>query len=164
MCLGDPVEIVQYTGERLPDAKVTGIETAGGIRDDERAFLSNQRLDAGLKSGHGALEKAFRVTLDREIVLARGGVICAANRTGTGFVVRNCDFGCNRSRGILIKASHGEVCDNVIKGSRMSAILVAPEYSWCEAGCSSDLKITGNTIRDCLGIPFASRRLPVMAI
>ena len=36
----------------------------------------------------------------------------------------------------------------------MSAILVAPEYWWLEAGSSSDLKITGNTIIACKGIPI----------
>ena len=36
----------------------------------------------------------------------------------------------------------------------MSAILVAPEYWWLEAVSSSDLKITGNTITACKGIPI----------
>ena len=37
---------------------------------------------------------------------------------------------------------------------RLSAILIAPEYWWLEAGSSSDLKITRNTITACKGIPI----------
>ena len=100
------------------------------------------------------MTKAFTVTLDREVNIPRGGVICSANRIGNGFAVKDCNFGFNRSRGILIKASHGEVSGNRMEGCWMSAILVAPEYWWLEAGSSSDLKITGNTIIACKGIPI----------
>jgi parallel beta-helix repeat protein len=151
---GDPVELVIYDGRRLPDAKAVRIQEAGTIRDEERAFLAQQRMDANLKSARGALTRAFTVVLDREVEITRGGVICSANRIGNSFAVKNCDFGFNRSRGILIKASHGEVSGNRIQGAEMSAILVAPEYWWLEAGSSSDLKITENTITDCQGIPI----------
>jgi hypothetical protein len=152
---GDPVELVLYTGERLPDAKAVAIESAGAILEKERTFLSQQRMDAGLKAARGgALNRAYAITLDREVNIPMGGVICAANRIGNGFTVKGCDFGFNRSRGILIKASHGEVSGNRLEGCWMSAILVSPEYWWLEAGSSSDLKITGNTIIACRGIPI----------
>lgn len=43
-----------------------------------------------------------------------GSAVCNPLRTGNGFVVKDCDFGHNRSRGILIKASKGEVTGNRI--------------------------------------------------
>jgi parallel beta-helix repeat protein len=151
---GDPVELVAYDGSRLPDAKVASIRSAGTIRDEERAFLLKQRMNESLRTAKGALTKAFSITLDREVRLPMGSVICSASRTGNGFAVKDCIFGCNRSRGILIKASQGEVSGNRIEGARMSAILVTPEYWWLEAGSSSDVRITGNTIRNCGGIPI----------
>jgi len=147
----DPVELVSYDGRRLPDARAVAITSAGTIRDDERAFLGRQRLDEGLRTARGALNHAYTITLDRAVDLPTGSVICAANRIGNGFRVNDCEFGFNRSRGILIKASHGEVVGNRLEGCRMSAILVSPEYWWLEAGSSSDVRITGNTITDCLG-------------
>jgi hypothetical protein len=150
---GDPLELVLYTGERLPDAKAVSVQPAGAILEDERAFLAKQNLDAGLKSAR-ELSRAFTITLDREVTIPRGGVLCSANRIGNGFAVRNCNFGFNRSRGILIKASHGEITGNRMEGCWMSAILVSPEYWWLEAGSSSDLKIAGNTITNCGGIPI----------
>ena len=150
---GDPVELVLYTGKRLPDAKAVSVQSVGSILEDERAFLARQNLDAGLKSGRG-LGKAFAITMDREVAIPRGGILCAANRIGNGFAVKNCSFGFNRSRGILIKASHGEISGNRLEGCWMSAILVSPEYWWLEAGSSSDLTITGNTITNCIGVPI----------
>lgn len=151
---GDPVELVRYDGRRLPDAKVIGVEPDGTILDSERAFLSHQSLDANLKAARHSLTRAYSMTLDREAALPIGSVICAANRIGNGFLVKDCDFGFNRSRGILIKASHGKVTGNRVEGCEMSAILVTPEYWWLEAGSSSDITITDNTIRACDGIPI----------
>jgi hypothetical protein len=151
---GDPVELVSYDGRRLPDAKAVAVLRNGSIRDEEKTFLSHQSMDAGLKSARGALNNAFAIALDREVSLPMGSVICSANRLGNGFLVKDCDFGFNRSRGILIKASHGEVSGNKIEGAWMSAILVTPEYWWLEAGSSSDVKITGNLVRACGGIPI----------
>jgi len=152
---GDPVELVNYDGQRLSDAKALSILRSGSINAEERTFISHQSLDAGLKSqAHGALSNAYTISLDRNVSLPMGSLICSANRVGNGFLVKDCDFGFNRSRGILIKASHGEVSGNKIEGSRMSAILVSPEYWWLEAGSSSDVKITGNAIRACGGIPI----------
>ena len=150
---GDPLELVLYTGERLPDAKAISVRPAGEILDDERAFLAKQDLDADLRNARW-LGKAFTVTLDRAAAIPRGGILCSANRTGNGFAVKNCSFGFNRSRGILIKASHGEITGNRMEGCWMSAILVSPEYWWLEAGSSSDLRITGNTITNCGGVPI----------
>jgi hypothetical protein len=147
---GDPVELVQYDGLRLPNAQAVAIERAGTIRDEERSFLARQKMNDDFRRGRGgALNSAYTITLDREVEMPMGGVICAANRVGSGFAVRGCTFGYNRSRGILIKASHGEVAGNHLQGCRMSAILVTPEYWWLEAGSSSDVKIVDNTILDC---------------
>lgn len=151
---GDPVELVSYDGVRLPDAKALAVVQTGAIHDNERQFLAKQHMNEALRTAAGALTNAFLITLDRAVDVPMGSVICSANRTGNGFTVTGCKFGFNRSRGILIKGSRGEVRDNRLEGCRMSAILVAPEYWWLEAGSSCDLKISGNQISDCLGIPI----------
>jgi hypothetical protein len=151
---GDPVELVAYDGRRLPDARAVAIRRDGSIREDERAFLLKQRMNESLRTAKGTLNQAHIVTLDRAVEIPMGSVICSASRIGNGFAVKDCTFGFNRSRGILIKASHGEVRGNRIEGCEMSAILVAPEYWWLEAGSSSGLKLASNTILRCQGIPI----------
>ena len=66
----------------------------------------------------------FRVTMDGRLSLPMGSLIAAVNRMGNGFLVQGCDFGYNRSRGILIKASHGQVLNNTITHGWMAAVLV----------------------------------------
>jgi hypothetical protein len=149
---GDPVELFAYDGRRLPDAKALQVSPDGRIRDEERVFIRKQRMDEGLRTR--GCSDAFRVTLDRAADLARGSLIASARRMGNGFLVQGCDFGFNRSRGILIKASGGQVLDNRITESGMMAILVSPEYWWLESGSSSDLEIRGNTITGCRGRPI----------
>ncbi len=146
---GDPLELTMYDGRRLPDARAVAVQPAGGIHDQERAWLLKQRMDERLRKANGALNRAYTITLDRDVDLSLGSVVCAANRNGSGFLVKDCDFGQNRSRGILIKASDGEITGNRLEACRMSAILVAPEYWWLESGSSSRLKIAGNTIINC---------------
>ena len=85
-----------------------------------------------------------------------GSMVCAANRVGNGFVVKDCDFGFNRSRGILIKASHGQVTGNTITHSWMAAILISPEYWWSESASSCDVVVNDNVIMGC--------RLPAIEI
>ena len=144
---GDPVELFCYDGRRLPDAKAVSVARDGKITEAERAFVSKQRMDEGTRT-RGCVD-AYTVTLDREVALPMGSAICSTRKVGNGFLVKGCTFGYNRSRGILIKASSGEVVGNTLVGSRMAAVLVSPEYWWLEAGSSNDVVIRDNVIADC---------------
>lgn len=152
---GDPVELVSYQGVRLPNAVVVSVEPDGEITGDEQAFLANQRMNERLKNTRDMLNRAYRVTLDRSVQLERGSVLGAMNRMGNGFRIEGCELGHNRSRGILVKASHGVITDNTIQGCWGEAIMIAPEWWWLESGSSVDVVIEDNTIRNVWGIPIA---------
>lgn len=149
---GDPVELFAYDGRRLPEARVVRLEPEGRILEEERDFLRRQRMDEGLKTR--GCSTAWRVFLDRAVDLPRGSLIASRRRMGDGFRVERCDFGFNRSRGILIKASDGRVADNRVSETWMAAILVAPEYWWLESGNSCRVEIRGNVITGCRGRPI----------
>ncbi len=153
---GDPVELVSFDGLRLPDARVVSVKRIGRSLDEEVAFLGKLRLHEDLKNHSGAaLTKAFRITLDRPVQLPAGSLICSANRVGNHFKVIDCKFGFNRSRGILVKSSHGEIRGNRLDGCWMEAIKVSPEYWWLEAGSGSDVVIRDNVIRNGFGRAIA---------
>jgi hypothetical protein len=148
---GDPVEFLPYSGPRPADAVATSIVAdPAPISDAERDRVGtlrlNERNKRRLLDGEAAF---FTLTLDREVSLPVNSAVCSGNRVGNGFVVRDCDFGFNRSRGILIKASRGQVVGNTISHGWMAAVLVAPEYWWFEAASASDVEIRGNTIIGC---------------
>jgi len=147
---GDPVEFLPFAGERPGNAAVQSIEPAAGITEAEAAFVQklnlHERTKETLVTGRA---KFYRVTLDHAVPLPAGSLVAAANRLGNGFLVQGCDFGYNRSRGILIKASHGRVIDNTITHGWMAGILVSPEFWWFEAGSSADVTLAGNKIIGC---------------
>ena len=148
---GDPVEFLPYAGERPADATALTIEPdPQGITEEEKAFVQKVSLNENnrrlLLDGKATF---YKVTLDHEVPLAMGSAVCSGKRVGNGFVVKDCDFGYNRSRGILIKASHGEVSGNRITNGWMAAVLIAPEFWWFEAASSSDVVIKNNTITGC---------------
>ena len=152
---GDQLEFLPFSGVRPPDnmavdlqpdpMPVTATEAALifklSIREETReAFLNGKA-------------KFYTLTLAKEVDLAPGSLVCSGQRVGNDFSVRNCDFGHNRSRGILIKASKGEVSGNRITASRMAAVLISPEFWWLEAACSSHVLVADNVISGCLESP-----------
>ena len=147
---GDVAELVSFDGRRLPDATIVAVRDAAPISPDEAAWLEPQRMDERLRTNAGGLlSKGYEVELDRDVDLPRGSVIASTRAMGNDFVIDRCTFGFNRSRGILIKASHGTITDCTLQGSQIVGILVAPEWWWLESGSSSDLRISGNAILDC---------------
>lgn len=147
---GDPLEFLPWEGKRPPDAVAKAIVPDVPLKADERAFLEKLRLYPSHKERLlGGKARLFRLTLDREVRLPMGSAACSGNRVGNGFAVKDCDFGYNRSRGILIKASHGEVTGNTITHGWMAAVLVTPEHWWLESASSSDVRVANNTIVGC---------------
>ena len=153
---GDPVEFLPNSGPRPPDAVAVKMEPdPTPLSEDEKALISklslNSRIRTALLTGGAVF---YTLTLDREISLPDGSLVCCPLRIGSGFVVKDCDFGHNRSRGILIKASKGEVTGNRIVNSRMAAVLISPEFYWMEAGSASDVVVKDNFIEGCLQTPI----------
>ena len=151
--IGDPVELVSYSGERLPDAKVVAIAPDGTVTAEESEFLLAQQMNQENKETLSKPEtKALSITLDREVNLPMGSVIASMNRMGNGFLVQDSDFGMNRSRGVLVKASNGKIIDNRMTGNWGHGIQIAPEWWWLESGSSNDVEMRGNIIKDCRDI------------
>jgi hypothetical protein len=147
---GDPLEFLPFNGRRPRDATVKAIKPDGPMTDAERIFIRKLHLRPEARdeliNGKG---KFYKVTLDRAVTLPMGSAVCSGARVGNGFLVKDCNFGHNRSRGILIKASNGRVTGNTIAHGWMAAVLVSPEYWWLEASSSQNVVVRGNKIIGC---------------
>jgi len=153
---GNPVELVSYTGERLPNATVTHIDTDGTVQEEEIDFLAVQGMNREIRSRLSQqTARGYKITLDRDVELPRGSVIASLHHTGRGFRIENCDFGMNRSRGILVKAGGGRILNNRIQGTWEYAILAAPEWWWLESGHIDGLEIRNNIIRESRDVSIA---------
>lgn len=142
---GDTAQVMTYDGRCPPDVTVVSIRPVGRIRPDEGTFLADYGFCNGIEK---SVTTAHEVIVDRELGLPFGSVIASNRMLGNGFVIRDCDFGSCRARGLLIKASDGLIESNVVSGCFGPAVVSTPEYQWLEAGCSSRLTIRGNTFRD----------------
>lgn len=141
--VGDTVQIMTYDGQCPPDARVLALSPDGERTEEEAALMESLGLTHGLQHRR---RRAYRITLDREVPMEKGSVIMSNNRCGSGFVIKDCTFGHNRSRGLLIKASDGVIENNTIEDCWASGMQVSTEYQWMSGGCSSNLRITGNRL------------------
>ncbi|MEQ8240304.1 MAG: Ig-like domain-containing protein [Cyclobacteriaceae bacterium] len=152
--VGDSVELVTYTGKRLPNANVVEIEMGPALTAQEKGFLQGTTFYAEAADTYKA-RFVYYVTIDRPINMQRGSLLAAANRIGNSFEVRDCIMGPNRSRGILIKSSNGIITGNTLKDNWGQAIKLAPEYVWLESGSGSNITVSDNVISGCHDVSIA---------
>ena len=147
---------ITSTGERIPAVKVIGVKETANLSDSDKALIKNYYLHENIKKELlSSGTKVYEITLDNPVSVDYGTLISDKNRTGNGFLVKNCNFSNNRSRGILIKGSNGSVDGNILNGNWLHSILISPEAFWLESGCSDNVIVTGNVIsnnvsRECI--------------
>ncbi len=153
---GDPVELTDRDGAVLPEARAVSIREVGSLTASDRAVIASLNLHPSLRAhASGRLSAVYEVELNRDAILAPGSLIAAINRRGDGFTVAECDFGHVRSRGIIAKASHGEIRDNKLTSCRSESIKLAAEVFWLESGSASNVQILRNAISDCGSVAIA---------
>lgn len=95
-------------------------------------------------------EYEFTLMIKDNVCLSipEGTLIQNLSATSSGFSFENCLIENNRSRGILVKASHGVIRNCTFRDNGMSAILIKPEIpdGWGECGYVDGLIIENNLI------------------
>ena len=140
---GDPLRLFDQRGALVGEATVV-------TNRPERGYQMPPLPKGDLPRVFGESRDFWRLTLDHPLPAATQ--FCRAsdpNANGSGYVVRHCTIRNHRARGLLLKADHGLVEDNVIEGSTIAGIIIAPEYWWNEACYSRDVVVRRNTIRRC---------------
>ena len=145
--VGDRLELLTMEGKRLSECFVLKIEDDGIISQAEIDAIAPIRQNEGNRQALlRPQNKIIKITVDREVDFALGAVVGNADRKGDGFLIKNCNFSYNRSRGILIKACNGTIIGNVLEANVMHSILISPEAWWLESGSSDNLDIRDNII------------------
>ena len=142
---GDSCQVITLEGACLPDVKVATCEPDGTPTTEERKMFEEMKFWSGIANG---ISKAYRVTLAADVEVMPGSMLISNRRQGNGFVVRNCMFGPNRARGLLLKASDGLVVSNRIRGVEGPGIQIAAENAWMEGGCSRNILLADNVLED----------------
>lgn len=143
---GDTLQHVLFAGTKSGKAKVQAFEPYTPSTAERQAVMAMYpELLFQPNYTRGA-----RLTLDTLPAMGIGDMIYNESHTGKGFVIRNNKVGYNRSRGILIKSSHGIVHDNEITGTAMNGILVGPEIHWMGGGFADHVEIRHNSFFECM--------------
>ncbi len=143
---GNTLQHVLYAATKASKLKMISA-TAYVATAEEQAFIKEKYPNLLYKN----YTKGMRIVLESiPQDLNPGDMVYNESHTGMGFVIRNNKLGHNRSRGILIKSSDGEVYQNEIEGTAMNAVLVAPELTWMGGGFASGLTIRDNKIANCM--------------
>ncbi|NDP20478.1 MAG: right-handed parallel beta-helix repeat-containing protein [Paludibacter sp.] len=145
--IADTMQFVSFSGKKVGISIMEAGRAVTATTAEIAAFLAKYP-DLKRKENYN---NGIQIRVDEVPAgLAVGDVIYSRDKIGSGFVIKNNDVGHIRSRAILIKASDGIITGNTISNCEMGGIVISPEYDWMEAGFSSNLEISHNTISNCM--------------
>ena len=141
----DTCQVMMFDGKCPQDVRVTDVIPDGKANEADVRFFETLSLWPGLAQ---LCRHAVKVRIPGKISLVPGSVLISNRRMGNGFSIRDCVLGHARANGVLIKASCGRIERNEIASCVGSAVRLSPEYEWTEGGCSRDVVIRDNVLRD----------------
>ncbi|MEI6751971.1 MAG: fibronectin type III domain-containing protein [Paludibacter sp.] len=144
----DSIVLVDNNGTIIGNSKALTLTTSAPTTTEISNCIA---LYTGGMSSPTSFIYGFRISIPAWYTgLSIGDLIYSKARTGNNFKIENDTVGYNRSRGILVKASNGTIKNNYVRGSMEAGIVLAPEFYWMEAGCSSNVEISNNLISKCM--------------
>lgn len=149
---GDPLELYRPDGQPAGEATVTAVGPVSFVNTERSRRLSRtDHLDGPY----------FDLTLNKPLQAGFDYLVEDTMAIGAGYVLRNNQILHHRARGMILKSHDGLVEHNVIDGSTMSALLMAPEFWWNEAGYNRNVIVRDNTFKNC---PVAPKSLGVVVL
>ena len=152
--VGDTIEAYEKTSyAAFGTAKITGFER---LYDSSlKAAIKNAYT--GVAGGYQSEDLVYKITLDKTLGFKVGDHITSLDRIGSGTTVKNCTFGYNTARGIVVKGRNVTVENNTIAYTSDSAIFALADLNWCESGFPQNVNIRGNKIEHCNTTGSSSR-------
>ena len=93
----------------------------------------------------------YEIELDTALPLKQFDHFTPLSRLSPGTTVKNCTFGWNRARGIVIKSPDAVIENNYVEGCSNDAVMVLPDLAWAESHFGKNLMVRGNTfVNNCL--------------
>ncbi len=123
---------------------------AGQVRAGEPVRISDSQgffAEAMVASVKDNGSDTTLVTLDKDYGVPPSAKLSNPRADGMGYKIIGCRLGCTRSRGILAKADHGLIKNNILENCGMSAVSLGPEYYWDEADYVQNITVEDNIIR-----------------
>ncbi|HEX3133835.1 MAG TPA: right-handed parallel beta-helix repeat-containing protein, partial [Planctomycetota bacterium] len=138
--VGDHVQFFDLKGGLTAEATITAIRAKPDYKPSAK---SRYRPYEDL-----ARRRFSELDLDRPVGATFDWLVSNRDTNGSGFMLKDNLIRNHRARGMLLKADDGVVENNTVDGSTIAGIVLSPEFWWNEAGCSRNVLIKGNTIRN----------------
>ena len=103
----------------------------------------------GVAEGYQSEDLVYKLTLSRTLDFKVGDHITSLDRVSSGTVIKNCTFGYNTGRGVIIKGRNTVIRNNKFIRCCHSGIFVLADLNWCESGFPENVRISGNEIVNC---------------
>jgi hypothetical protein len=149
---GDPLLLYDPEGQPAGEATVTSVAPT--------SYQNTQKSQRTTRKDHLGGPYA-ELTLDHPLKAGFDYLAENAMAVGAGYVLRNNTISHHRARGMILKSMNGLVEHNTVDGSTMTALLMAPEFWWNEAGYNRNIIVRDNTFKDC---PVAPKSMGVVAL
>lgn len=121
--------------------------TDEAVQEDAAAFPQQIADVYGLSVRDITGCEVWRVTLDRAVDVGRYDIVESELRTGRGAAFRDSYFHDGHVRGILLRSPDAVVENCTFENINGPAVYIAPERFWAEGPFSSNMRVTGNTMR-----------------
>ena len=151
---GDTIQFLGADGLRTENRKILEIGAKSDPSESDLVLFSTDKYIVPQISKAPWI-KAYTLKLDASVKVAIGTLVSFAETNGKGFIIKDCSVGFTRANGISVNAANGQIIGNRIMGTHLSGISVKTSYNWLDTCVSDDLKITGNTITEGLGMGIA---------
>lgn len=144
--VGDTIEgYEKISYKAMGTAKITAFERQHdpSLKDDIKDSY------IGVADGYQSEDLVYKITLDKKIGFKVGDHITSLDTLGSGAVIRNCTFGYNSARCIVVKGHNIVIENNTLERGSCAAIMALADLNWCESGFPVNVKIRNNKISYC---------------
>ena len=90
----------------------------------------------------------YEIKLDRDVNLKAFDHFTPMDRLSVGTTIKNCTFGWNTARGIVVKCPDAVIENNHIEGCTNDGLMALPDLMWAESHFAVNLVVRGNTFKN----------------
>ena len=124
--------------------------TAFGRKNDTKFTAEITELWRNTIGGCLSTELIYCVKVEKALKnIKQGDLLICGDNVGSGAVIRNCKFGYNRARCVVIKCMNAVIEGNRMISSSSPAIMAVSDLEWAESSFPVNLVIRNNKITGC---------------
>lgn len=141
--------ITIYDGSTFEEKGSAKVE-AFGRKNDTKFVNEITQLWKNTIGGCASTELIYCVKINNAIKgINQGDLLICSDNVGSGAIIKNCKFGYNRARCVVVKCKDAVIEGNTMISSSSPAIMAVSDIDWAESAFPVNLVIRNNKITGC---------------